>query len=205
MKIIDNIEQNTPEWLELRRGKITGTSKITAFNGAKLLTDFWRILADKVVVPEESIETARDRGKRLEDEAVELAANLYDIDLYESVAMCISDENPNLAYSPDRLAKPVKGKFKVDFEAKCFEGAAHLESVIEGYIPDKIQMLRPFTVNPDLETRYYVFYHDRIEIPELRLKVIEIHRKDYLVDIEKLAQQDKKALEKIDEILLRYF
>ena len=205
MKIIDNIEQNTPEWLELRRGKITGTSKITAFNGAKLLTDFWRILADKVVVPEESIETARDRGKRLEDEAVELAANLYDIDLYESVAMCISDENPNLAYSPDRLAKPVKGKFKVDFEAKCFEGAAHLESVIEGYIPDKIQMLRPFTVNPDLETRYYVFYHDRIEIPELRLKVIEIHRKDYLVDIEKLAQQDKEALEKIDEILLRYF
>ena len=158
-----------------------------------------------MVVPEESIETARDRGKRLEDEAVELAANLYDIDLYKSVAMCISDENPNLAYSPDRLAKPVKGKFKVDFEAKCFEGAAHLESVIEGYIPDKIQMLRPFTVNPDLETRYYVFYHDRIEIPELRLKVIEIHRKDYLVDIEKLAQQDKKALEKIDEILLRYF
>ena len=205
MKIIDDIEQNTPEWLELRRGKITGTSKITAFNGAKLLTDFWRILADRVVVPEESIETARDRGKRLEDEAVELAANLYDIDLYKSVAMCISDENPNLAYSPDRLAKPVKGKFKVDFEAKCFEGAAHLESVIEGYIPDKIQMLRPFTVNPDLETRYYVFYHDRIEIPELRLKVIEIHRKDYLVDIEKLAQQDKEALEKIDEILLRYF
>ena len=205
MKIIDDIEQNTPEWLELRKGKITGTSKVTAISGEKLLTDFWRILSDRVVIPEESIETSRDRGKRLEDETIELAAEFVDIELYKPVAMCISDENPNLAYSPDRLAKPKKGKFTVDFEAKCFEGPAHLESVIQGYIPDKIQMLRPFTVNPDLQTRYYVFYHDRIEIPELRLKIMEIKREDNLVDIEKLAQRDKEALEKIDEILLRYF
>jgi hypothetical protein len=205
MKIIDNIEQNTDEWLELRKGKISGTTKVTAFNGKKYLVDFWRILSYKLIVENKDIEDGRDRGLRLEEEAIQLASKKLGVELYKPVAMCISDENENLAYSPDRLAKPIKGKFTIDFEAKCFEGPAHLEAVIDDYIPDKTQMLRPFTVNPDLETRYYVFYHDRIVVPELRLHIKEIKRKDYELDITLLAEKDKQALEKINEILLRYF
>lgn len=205
MIIVDDIEQNSPEWLERRKGKITGTTKVTEFSGKKKLKDFWVMLADRVVMPAEMVEDGRDRGHRLEDEAVELAAKQLGIDLYKKVAMCVSDDNPNLCYSPDRLAKPVDGKFLADFEAKCFEGPAHLEAVINGCIPDKTQMLRPFTVNPDLQERHYVFYHDRIAIPELRLSILTIKREDYLEDIELLASRDAEALAAIDEILLKYF
>jgi hypothetical protein len=204
MKIIDDIEQNSPEWFEIRDGNITGTTKVTAFTGKKFLVDFWRMLANRVVVSEDSIETARDRGHRLEDEAVQLAAKELGIELYKPVAVCISDEDPRIMYSPDRLAKPTKGKFTIDFEAKCFEGAAHLEAVIDGYIPDKTQMIRPFTVNPDLKTRYYVFYHDRIEAPKLRMKIMEIKREDYNVEIEVLKERDQEALAKMDYILEEY-
>lgn len=205
MIVIDDIEQNSPEWFEFRKGKITGTSKVTEFTGKKKLKDFWVMLADRVVMPPSMEEDGRDRGHRLENEAVELAAKHLGIELYKKVAMCVSDDNPNLCYSPDRLAKPFNGKFFADFEAKCFEGPAHLESVINGHIPDKTQMLRPFTVNPDLKERYYVFYHDRISIPELRLHVMTVSREDYEDDIEILASRDKEALAAIDEILLKYF
>ncbi len=205
MKIITDIEQNTDAWRDYRKGKIMGTTTVTAFTGKKKLKDFWQILADRVVVDADKIETAMDRGHRLEDEALAKGAEKVGLKLYKKVAVCVSDDNENLAYSPDALAEPVDGKFVADFEAKCFEGAAHLESVINEFIPDKTQMLRPFTINPDLQTRYYVFYHDRIEIPELSLKVMEIKREDYEVEIEILAERDKQALADIDEILLRYF
>jgi hypothetical protein len=207
MKIIDNIEQGSEEWLTLRKGGITGTDKVMALNGNKYLTDFWKILASKVVAENESteIESDRDRGLRLEDEAIQLASKKLNIKLYKPVAICISDEDDGLMYSPDRLAEPVKGKFVVDFEAKCFEGPAHLEAVIEDAIPDKTQMLRPFTINPDLMTRYYVFYHDRIAIPELRLHIKEIKREDYEIEITTLARKDKEALNRINEILSKYF
>lgn len=205
MILVDDIEQNTPQWLEARKGKITGTTKVTEFTGNKLLKGFWEILADRIVMPAEQIETARDRGHRLEDEAIYIAAEKLGLKLYKKVAMCVSDENPNLCYSPDGLVEPIDGFFCADFEAKCFEGPAHLQSVIEGYIPDKTQMLRPFTVNPHLEERYYVFYHDRIAIPELSHHIITIKREDYEDEIAILAERDKRALQRIDEILLKYF
>lgn len=205
MKIVDEFEQNSEDWLAFRRGKIMGTTTVSAFTGKKKLKDFWQILADRIVMAPENIETAMDRGHRLEDEAIQKAAEKLGVKLYKKVAACVSDINPNLAYSPDRLIEPVDNKFVADIEAKCFEGAAHLESVINGYIPDKTQMLRPFTINPDLQTRYYVFYHDRISIPELSLHVMEIKREDYKIEIETLAERDAQALAEIDEILLRYF
>jgi len=210
MKLITGVEQNSPEWFELRKGAITGTTKVTEFAGNKHLKDYWQILADKVVLDPDVIETARDRGHRLEDEAIAEAAKQLGIELYcdengMKATMCVSDEDDRLRYSPDSLAVPVNGKFLEDFEAKCFEGAAHLESVIEGHIPDKTQMLRPFTINPELQRRHYVFYHDRILIPELRLKIMTIERSDYEDMIAILAERDKKALADIDEIMGRYF
>lgn len=206
MILVEDIDQNTPEWLDLRKGKITGTTKVTEFSGNKFLKGFWEILADRLVLPPEQVEEPRDRGHRLEEEGIRLAAEKLGVELYDKkVAMCISEDNPNLAYSPDWLAKPVDGKFYADFEHKGFEGPAHIQSVIEGYIPDKTQMLRPFTVNPDLKERYYVFYHDRITVPELSLHIITISREDYEEEIEILAERDKAALKKIDEILLKYF
>lgn len=210
MKMITDIEQNTDEWLDWRKGRIMGTTSVTAFTGKKKLKGFWQILADRVMIDADSIETARDRGHRLEEEAVQKACEKLGLKLYrpegKKVACFVSDENDNLAYSPDDVIEPDEdGMIYADMEAKCFEGAAHLECVINGYIPDKTQMLRPFTINPDLKKRYYVFYHDRIAIPELSLHIMEINREDYELDIQILAEQDAAALKEIDEILLKYF
>lgn len=212
MKVITTaeLEPNSPEWLAFREDKIMGTTTVTAFTGKKLLKDFWCILAAKLVMSPDDIETAMSRGHRLEDEAVQKAVEKLGLELYrpngEKVVCFMSDEHDNLGYSPDDVVAPNKdGMIYADIEVKCFEGPAHLESVIQGFVPDKTQMLRPFTINPDLKTRYYVFYHDRIAVPELSLHIMEIKREDYEVEIEILGKRDEEALAKIDEIMERYF
>lgn len=210
MRLITGFEQNSDEWFRERKGNVMGTTKVTEFTGKKFLKDFWQILADRLVLDPDVVETARDRGHRLEDEAIEKAAKELGKKLYRDengmkVAMCVSSDDDRLRYSPDDLVEPVNGRFTEDFEAKCFEGAAHLQSVIEGFVPDKTQMLRPFTVNPDLERRYYVFYHDRIMQPKLAMRIITIERSEYEEQIKILAERDREALAKIDEIMKEYF
>jgi putative phage-type endonuclease len=159
------LQQNSDEWFEARKGKITGSklSDIIVKRGNKKKIGFYQLIADRIAV-EADDEDPRDRGHRLEEEALKLFEEKHG-DKLEQVGMWISDDNKNIAVSPD--ASFDNGKQAV--EVKCLSSARHLQAVIEFPtaafdVPAEFQeqIVQYFIVNEKLETLYLVFYDPRI-------------------------------------------
>jgi hypothetical protein len=117
MITIHKVEQGTPEWLELRAGKHTGSSA-------------YRLLRGYTDPPQESTFGGNfwtKRGHILEDEALEL----YEAITKQTVTRpgFVTNENwPLCGYSPDALTD--------DFvvEVKCFSDKRHMK-LYNGDIP----------------------------------------------------------------------
>jgi hypothetical protein len=73
MRKVINIKQNTPEWLEARKGKVTGSNAIT------LLTDGIDESIKKNASNSFSSNFWTERGHILEDEAIELYEAIYNV------------------------------------------------------------------------------------------------------------------------------
>lgn len=199
MKIID-VEQRSDEWLELRKGKIAGTTlgEIYSKRGGRKL-GFYQVIAERLSLdPDE--ENRMDRGIRLEDEACEMF-ELKTKKKITHVGLCVSDLNPAIINSPDGLIENKKGKFTEAIEVKCLSPARHLQAVIENKIPDEFesQKIQYFVVNESLKTLYFIFYDPRvITVP---YHVIEVHRKDIESTIEFFKTFQLERLQEIDKIV----
>lgn len=188
MKIID-VEQGTPEWLDARRGKISGTilGDIYAKRGGRKV-GFYQVLAERLGLDPDD-ENRMDRGLRLEDEAAEIFEKKYAIKT-EKAGICVSSFSDEIINSPDRLiragAKGAKSKTKYSraVEIKCLSPARHLQAVIEDEVPKEFdsQKIQYFIVNDDLEILYFAFYDPRI--PSVPFHVIEVRREDVKDQIE---------------------
>lgn len=188
MKIL-NVEQGSDEWLEARRGKITGTKlkDIIVLRGNVRKIGFYEILADKLAIEDD--EHPIDRGSRLEEEAIEHFVGVSGKKVETNVGLCVSDIDDSIAVSPDGLIKN-KGKYTEAVEVKCLGSKYHLQAVIENQIPKDyhFQVLQYFVVNDDLEKLYFVFYDPRI--PSKPFHVIEAERDDEEVEKYKQYQID---------------
>lgn len=155
---------------------------------------FYEILAERLAVDPDD-EDRMDRGLRLEQEAADLFAKKYEVELIKN-GCWQSDESENIIISPDRVFKdPTKA-----VEIKCLSSPRHLQAVCENEIPSEYdgQVVQYFVVNKELETLYVVFYDPRI--PSAMFHVIEVHRKD-LGDLpEKVLRQQLYMLEELDRL-----
>lgn len=198
MQVID-VEQRSDEWLELRKGKIAGTTlgEIYSKRGGRKI-GFYQVVAERLSLdPDE--ENRMDRGIRLEEEAREMFESKTNKKVTE-VGLCVSDLNPAIINSPDGLIKN-RGKFTEAIEIKCLSPARHLQAVIENKVPIEFesQMMQYFVVNDDLKTLYFVFYDPRVlTVP---YHVIEVHRKDVEEKIEFFKTFQLERLEEIDKIV----
>lgn len=180
------------EWLEARRGIVTGTMAkevMPKARGEGYRTGFYQILAERVAIPHNG-ENVMDRGKRLEDEAIEAFSKETKIKVKaEKFVLCVNDEYPDLGYSPDGLIGMTK-----DVEVKCLNSAHHIETWLSKKMPVdyEAQMIHAFVVNPKLKTRYMIFYDPRCPISMFFLM---IERKDYKEKIAEYFEFEKKALE----------
>ena len=132
-KIID-IPQGSSEWLELRRGKVTGTSAHTVLTFGKGKDT----LIDRLVI--ESISNAdfnsfksdaMKRGNELEPEAAlefEIRNGFPNV---AEVGMVQHERIDGFLVSPDRLVEPFKG-----LEIKCFEAKNYYEH-LKAYKADR--------------------------------------------------------------------
>lgn len=202
MKILKDLEQNSEEWFETRKGKITGSKlkDIVPLRGTAKKIGFYQLLADRLAIEEEGEnEDPRERGHRLEPTAIELFSKETGKKV-EDIGMCISDENPNIALSPDGLIKNGK-KYTEAVEVKCLSSAIHLQVLIEQKLPNEFiaQKLQYFIVNDDLQTLYFVFHDPRITVRPLHY--IEVKREDVEKDIEFYKQYQLDTLKEIDELL----
>lgn len=202
MKVI-KIEQNSPEWFQLRKGKITGSKKIRPKRGNKRLDGFYELVADRLEMTKEDVSDSQ-QGHDLEPEAIAHFENLTGKKV-DTGMMWISDDNEAIAISPDGGIANNKGVYTEAVEVKCLAGKNYIRAVEEEEIPSDYldQRLQYFVTNPDLETLYFVFYDPYILAKPMH--IIEVYRTPHLqaeVDAYKEFQLD--IIEEVDEIVERW-
>lgn len=119
---IHNCAQNSAEWFELRKGRVT------ASNAWKLLQKGYKEATEQKPVP---TTRAMQRGKDLEPEALEIYSRVKgDVDVM-TVGFVTNPKYPNAGASPDGI---VGDKL---IEVKCFGEKKHLD-VAKGNIPFEV-------------------------------------------------------------------
>lgn len=159
--IVSDIEQGSDEWLQLRWGKITGTTF------KQLFTSTWLGLLDQVVAERNSdfeltdsvVSDAMQRGNELEP----IARNLYEVETFQQVqqsGFCLSSKFPFLGLSPDGWVG-----YNGAIEIKCPNTATHVQHIRQNKIPSKYayQVLCYFVVNPDLDWLDFISYDPRFK------------------------------------------
>jgi len=109
MKVIE-LEQGTPEWLNARLGKVTGT-RLAAVMGSKVVRQglINELIAEQLTELYEEVtpNAAMQRGTEEEPFAIKAYEKKFKCKTVE-VGMCVSDEFDWLALSPDRLRMRAK-------------------------------------------------------------------------------------------------
>jgi len=200
MKVI-KIEQNSPEWFELRKAKITGSKKVRPKRGNARLDGFYELIADRLEMAKEDL-SASEQGHDLEPKAIEHFENLTGKKV-DTGMMWISDDNESIAISPDGGIK-VGGKYREAVEVKCLAGKNHIRAVEEEKIPSDYddQRLQYFVVNPDLETLYFIFYDPYIL--SRPMYIFEINREDVAGEVEAYLDYQLDLLEEVNEIVEKW-
>lgn len=200
MQIID-LPQNTPEWLDYRLGKISGTilGDVYSKRGGRKI-GFYQLIADKLGLPPDE-ENRMDRGLRLEEEAAGLYAGISGKELTQ-VGICVSSFSPEVINSPDRLImNRDTGFYDEAVEIKCLSPARHLQAVIEDKIPGEFesQVMQYFIVNDELKVLHVVFYDPRVIAKSLH--VVDVFRSSVEDKIGFFKKWQLDTLAEIDKIV----
>lgn len=190
--------QNKEEWLDARRGKITGSrlKDIVVKRGTGEKIGFYEIIAERLATTPET-ENPMDRGIRLEDEAIQKYSEMNNLEFDTSLVIWEKDNNPNIAISPDGFMGS-----KEAIEVKCLSSARHIEARLTNKHPKEYheQIMQYFIVNDDLEKLHFVMYDPRM--PEnLQIVAFVINRGDVEQDIVELCEYQTQKLKEIDEII----
>lgn len=196
MKLYKEIEQKTPAWHYIRKGKITGTTLKAIMGTPKAKKDaYYELVGERLTVGDmDSDEKPMDRGNRLEPEA----RAMYQFktgEIIEEVGFCESDENEFMGYSPDGLIRGgVKG-----LEIKCPETKNYVKGWFENKIPDEYyyQVIQSFIVNEKMEELDFVLYHPEIEVYPMH--IINVKRSDLQDEIESVKKVQIEFIEEINK------
>lgn len=188
---------NEDDWLEARRGRITGTRLKDLVTKGKPKKGYWELIAERVAIPSDG-ENPMHRGKRLEDDAIERFIKETGKKVESELVMWHRDDDENIAISPDGYIKKGK-KIKEATEVKCLSSAAHIEAYMTDIIPSEyeFQILQYFIVNEDLENLYFIFYDPRMPIDFFYQKV---ERKDIQANVDEYLDLERRVLVEVTKI-----
>lgn len=190
MKVL-NLNQRNDEWLDFRRGKISGSKvkNLIVKRGTNQKIGFYQLIAEQIA--QDSDEFPIEHGINNEPAALEAFSKKQRMKLLTD-EVWQSDENPNLMVSPDGSNK----NRTVAVEVKCPNSATHIKLIITKDISDYLdQIIQYFIVNENLKRVWLVSYDPRViskpyfEIP--------IDREDLQREIEEYKRQEEEILEKV--------
>lgn len=202
------IKQNTPEWRKARKGKVTG-SKADAMlekRGGKKRLSFYQYIAETLSVDDGSPddENAKQRGNRLEDEALnkvadELGANI------ERDLFILNEHDESIGLSPDGVISNAEM-----VETKCLSTKRHVKIIVDSwwYEKDLVDILRKkhwrqivhyFIANDELETLHFASYDPRFEPKPLH--IVTLKREDVLADVQANLRSNAEGLDEANEII----
>jgi exodeoxyribonuclease (lambda-induced) len=199
MKELD-LEQGTKQWLEARKGKITGTRLKDVLKADNLPVIYEMIAelgSDEI---EETFTTkAMERGKNCEPIAISLYQHMTGV-VIDSVGFCISEDNEMLALSPDGFTADRTGAVEV----KSPNTATHVKYILGDRIPSEYlaQVMNYFLVNTKLDWLDFISFDDRYRPKPIWIKRVYRHElKDQLVEVneklDKFITKFSKYYEKI--------
>lgn len=207
MRVLE-IEQGTPEWMSYREGKRTGTTigKLFAksrktgemYDTGKPLITFYQKIAERLAEgtgDDDGLESSRERGKDLEQDAINEAEQKLGLKLIRGNVWVSND--PNHIESPDAYTKDLK----TAVEVKCLSSARHIQAIIEDKPPVEYwaEYLNYFLVNDKLQTLYIFLYDPRFMLEHLRTRAFKLERKDIEYDIERMRDIDETAEQLISD------
>jgi len=202
MKLYSEIEQQTPAWHYLRKGKVTGTTLKAIIGTPKARLDaFYTIVGERLTVGDmDSDERPMDRGNRLEDEA----RAMFEFKTgkkVKTVGFCESDENQFIGFSPDGLIDEGSDIYTEDIEIKCPETKNYVKAWFENRVPEEYyaQVIQSFIVNEKLEKKYFILYHPEIKVHPIH--IIEVKRSDLQGDIAVYKKQQLIFLMEVEQKL----
>jgi|SRR5215217_3337758 len=218
MQIIHLSQQADREaWLEARRTLITGSKakgvKRLSRGADRTPAGFWELVSEHLSIAKDG-EPERDRGQRLENQALAATAKEYGIVFNIDPGMWISDEDTSIAVSPDGAEPGNKPTYAG--EVKCLDSKNHIKAIVmdmrakkkDDYNPfDSLkidakmdfqdQVLQYFVVNELLEKLYFTLHDDRMAFDNLVNYVIVINRSDVQDLIDKKITEEKSILEEV--------
>lgn len=219
MKIIKVSQSNDREsWLDMRRGVITSTKAKNVkplSRGKSLPSGIYELLAEKLAVAKDG-EPERDRGLRLENEALLLTQEKYNLDFELDAGMWFSDDM-KLAVSPD--ASEVSETPTYAGEAKCLDTKNHLQAILTDYQSKQLpnynpinslkigtsdystQVIQYFVVNENLKTVYFTLYDDRVALENIMHYVIIINREHVAEFIDSQELYERDAIAKVNQMI----
>ncbi len=183
--------QGTPMWFELRWGKITGTASKGLFvKSDTLLIDLIAQNTEDWEMEDTYASADMVRGTELEVYAREAISDELFIS-FKEVGFLQNASIPILCISPDGLSEDDT----IGLEIKCPRAKKHTETILANEIPsDNIhQVLHYFTVNPKLETMYFVSYRPESKVKPLWYKSLT---RDSEID---LGTKAKPNIKKVSE------
>ena len=198
MKIIRDFEQQTPEWFEFKKWKISWTSLKSAAGWPEAQkTALYELLAEEYIEEEDlrAFEVL-ERGNVLE-----WVAKLFFEEItwkeVEEVWFILKDELHWL--SPDGIIKN-GDKYTEALEIKCPMGKNYIKYYVEEIIPKeyKLQVVNYFIVMEDLEILYFMIYNPDVKEGLEKYKIIEVTRSELEADIKKAEERLKKFKQSFD-------
>lgn len=190
--------ENNEDWMEARRGKITGSvlKDIVILRGKEEKIGFYNLIAEKLAIAPDG-ENVMERGHRLEEEAILQLEKELGKTFNKELVIWEREDNNSIAISPDGYSEDLKEAVEV----KCLASGRHLEALLKNEIPSEyeFQKLQYFIVNPELERLYFCFYDPRLSVKQFFYFTIE--RKEIQEDIDKYLEYQRKKLEEVEEIV----
>ncbi len=192
LQLIKDMPQRSPEWFSARLSRITGT-RADGLIGTPLAFQKlgYEITAEMLSTPRPDLEDMNpmERGEYLENEARAAVSLELGIPIY-TVSMILG--NSTMAFSPDGVNDDYDPEaITMVTELKCPMGTNHIKYIIEGGIPKDYlaQVVRPFTVLPNLEQVVFASYNP--EITDYPLYIYKATRAELAEDIKKMSDREE--------------
>lgn len=196
--------ENEKDWLEARRGKITGSrlAKLIVKRGTEKKIEFYEMIAERLSKPREEGEVKlnpMDHGHHYEPEAISRFEQMTGKQVDRTLCIWSREDNERVALSPDGVVVGTDHTEAV--EAKCLSEANHIKAYLTKEIPSDYeeQKLQYFIVNDKLQKLTFCFLNPRLMAADFFL--IEFTRADVLAEIEEKLIFERQTLSEIDSIV----
>ena len=198
--IIHRMEQGSPEWFDLRLGKVTGSRVDKVFKATNL------DLIDELIAETETglsddngyVSEAMQRGKDLESIALQEYSKIpypnAQISI-ESVGFIQSERWPLLGMSPDGLIDGGNGVV----ETKCPASKNHIKYIRMGLVPAEYrwQVYSPFLISDDIGFVDFVSFDPRVSRKPIWIK--RTLRSEIEKELSEAAEQLDKFFAKLEK------